>query len=77
MSLCALKLQLKLQMKLRAKLASPERNRERSCEEIEYEMLDTGVFDADRYFNALVDFLMAAAGLPVEHPWLMWRASNE
>jgi len=40
-------------------------------------LLDTGVFDADRYFDVFVDFLMAAARLPVEHPWLMWRVSNE
>jgi hypothetical protein len=33
-----------------------ERNRRRSREEFEYELLDTGVFDDDRYFDVFVEY---------------------
>src|SRR5215472_17432348 len=33
-----------------------ETNRHRSRDEMEYELLDTGVFDQDRYFDAFVEF---------------------
>jgi hypothetical protein len=33
-----------------------EGNRGRSREELEYELLDTGVFDADRYFDVFVEY---------------------
>ena len=33
-----------------------ETNRRRSREEIEYELLDTGVFDDDRYFDVFVEY---------------------
>jgi hypothetical protein len=36
-----------------------ETNRRRSREEYEYELLDTGVFDADRYFDVLVEYAKA------------------
>ena len=31
-------------------------NRKRSREEFEYELLDTGIFDADRYFDVFVEY---------------------
>jgi len=36
-----------------------EKNRSRSREEFEYELLDTGVFDADRYFDVFVEYAKA------------------
>jgi hypothetical protein len=36
-------------------------NRQRSRHEPEYELLDTGVFDDDRYFDVFVEFAKAAA----------------
>jgi len=36
-----------------------ETNRERSREDFEYELLDTGVFDADRYFDVFVEYAKA------------------
>src|SRR3974390_3483362 len=33
-----------------------ETNRRRSREEFEYELLDTGVFDEDRYFDVFVEY---------------------
>jgi len=33
-----------------------EKNRKRSREELEYELLDTGVFDTDRYFDVFVEY---------------------
>ena len=36
-----------------------ETNRRRSREEFEYELLDTGVFDADRYFDVFVEYAKA------------------
>src|SRR5690242_8329672 len=36
-------------------------NRARSREEQEYELLDTGIFDDDRYFDVFVDYAKAAA----------------
>jgi hypothetical protein len=32
-----------------------ETNRRRSLEEMEYELLDTGIFDDDRYFGVFVE----------------------
>jgi Glycosyl hydrolase family 63 C-terminal domain len=34
-------------------------NRSRSREELEYELLDTGIFDADRYFDVFVEYAKA------------------
>ena len=36
-----------------------ETNRRRSRDEFEYELLDTGVFDADRYFDVFVEYAKA------------------
>ena len=36
-----------------------ETNRRRSREEFEYELLDTGVFDDDRYFDVFVEYAKA------------------
>ena len=36
-----------------------ETNRHRSREEFEYELLDTGIFDADRYFDVFVEYAKA------------------
>ncbi len=36
------------------------RNRRRGREEMEYELLDTGVFDDDRYFDVFVEYAKAA-----------------
>src|SRR5689334_19240578 len=36
-----------------------ETNRRRSREELEYELLDTGVFDDDRYFDVFVEYAKA------------------
>ena len=33
-----------------------EKNRQRSREEFEYELLDTGIFDDDRYFDVFVEY---------------------
>jgi hypothetical protein len=33
-----------------------ETNRRRSCDEMEYELLDTGVFNEDRYFDVFVEY---------------------
>jgi len=33
-----------------------EENKKRSCEEPEYELLDTGIFDEDRYFDLFVEY---------------------
>jgi len=37
-----------------------ETNRRRSREDLEYELLDTGVFDDDRYFDVFVEYAKAA-----------------
>jgi hypothetical protein len=37
-----------------------ETNHRRSRQEFEYELLDTGVFDADRYFDVVVEYAKAA-----------------
>ena len=37
-----------------------ETNRRRSREEFEYELLDTGVFDDDRYFDVFVEYAKEA-----------------
>ena len=37
-----------------------ETNRQRGRNEAEYELLDTGVFDADRYFDVFVEYAKAA-----------------
>ena len=37
-----------------------ETNRKRSREELEYELLDTGIFDDDRYFDVFVEYAKAA-----------------
>ncbi|CAB3760539.1 MGH1-like glycoside hydrolase domain-containing protein [Paraburkholderia solisilvae] len=37
-----------------------EINRQRSREELEYELLDTGVFDDDRYFDVFVEYAKAS-----------------
>jgi len=36
-----------------------EKNRQRSREDFEYELLDTGVFDSDRYFDVFVEYAKA------------------
>ena len=36
-----------------------ETNRRRSREEFEYELLDTGIFDDDRYFDVFVEYAKA------------------
>ncbi len=36
-----------------------ETNRQRSREELEYELLDTGIFDEDRYFDVFVEYAKA------------------
>ena len=36
-----------------------ETNRQRSREDFEYELLDTGIFDADRYFDVFVEYAKA------------------
>src|SRR6201998_925272 len=36
-----------------------EKNRSRSRDEFEYELIDTGVFDADRYFDVFVEYAKA------------------
>jgi hypothetical protein len=36
-----------------------ETNRRRSREELEYELLDTGIFDSDRYFDVFVEYAKA------------------
>ena len=36
-----------------------EQNRSRSRDEFEYELLDTGVFDTDRYFDVFVEYAKA------------------
>jgi hypothetical protein len=36
-----------------------ETNRKRSREELEYELLDTGIFDGDRYFDVFVEYAKA------------------
>ena len=36
-------------------------NRSRSKQEMEYELLDTGIFDEDRYFDVIVEYAKAAA----------------
>jgi hypothetical protein len=38
-----------------------ETNRRRNREEMEYELLDTGVFDGDRYFDVFVEYAKAGA----------------
>src|ERR1700747_3291596 len=38
-----------------------ETNRRRSRQDLEYELLDTGVFDQDRYFDVFVEYARAAA----------------
>ena len=38
-----------------------ETNRRRSREEMEYELLDTGIFDEDRYFDVFVEYAKAEA----------------
>jgi hypothetical protein len=38
-----------------------ETNRRRSRDEMEYELLDTGIFDADRYFDVFVEYAKASA----------------
>ena len=35
-------------------------NRQRSRHELEYELIDTGVFDGDRYFDVVVEYAKAA-----------------
>ena len=37
-----------------------ENNRRRSRNELEYELLDTGIFDGDRYFDVFVEYAKAA-----------------
>ncbi len=37
-----------------------ETNRRRSRHEFEYELLDTGVFDQDRYFDVFVEYAKAS-----------------
>jgi len=37
-----------------------ETNRKRTRQELEYELLDTGVFDGDRYFDVFVEYAKAA-----------------
>src|SRR5262245_27643983 len=37
-----------------------ETNRGRGKQELEYELLDTGVFDGDRYFDVFVEYAKAA-----------------
>ena len=39
-----------------------ETNRNRSREEFEYELLDTGIFDDDRYFDVFVEYAKAGPG---------------
>jgi hypothetical protein len=39
---------------------SPETNRRRSRQEYDYELLDTGVFDQDRYFDVLAEYAKAS-----------------
>ena len=39
-----------------------EKNRGRSREEFEYELLDTGIFDDDRYFDVFVEYAKARPG---------------
>ena len=38
-----------------------EKNRSRSRSELEYELLDTGIFDDDRYFDVFVEYAKAVA----------------
>ena len=38
-----------------------ETNRRRNREEFEYELLDTGVFDGDRYFDVFVEYAKGGA----------------
>ncbi len=41
-----------------------ETNRRRSRDEMEYELLDTGVFDEDRYFDVFVEYAKASRRCP-------------
>jgi hypothetical protein len=41
-----------------------ETNRRRSRDEFEYELLDTGVFDTDRYFDVFVEYAKADPACP-------------
>ena len=50
-----------------------ETNRRRSQEEFEYELLDTGVFDDDRYFDVFVEYAKAGPG---RHPHPHYRAQS-
>jgi len=36
-----------------------QRNRQRTRNELEYELLDTGIFDGDRYFDVFVEYAKA------------------
>ena len=36
-------------------------NRRRSREEMEYELIDTGIFDQDRYFDVVVEYAKESA----------------
>ena len=38
-----------------------ETNRRRGTDELEYELIDTGVFDEDRYFDVYVEYAKAVA----------------
>ena len=42
-----------------------ETNRRRTREEFEYELLDTGIFDDDRYFDVFLEYAKAGPG---RHP---------
>ncbi len=40
-------------------MTSYRQNKRRSREEMEYELLDTGIFDDDRYFDVFVEYAKA------------------
>ena len=53
-----------------------ETNRRRSREEFEYELLDTGVFDDDRYFDVFVEYGKEARRHPDPHHGAQSRARS-
>ena len=54
-----------------------ETNRRRSREEFEYELLDTGIFDDDRYFDVFVEYAKDGSGRrPHPHHRSQSRAGN-
>ena len=49
-----------------------EENRRHGCSDPEFELIDTGIFDDDRYFDVYVEYVTTSHSLLLRAAWRQW-----